>query len=131
MSKQESTKKKVGEAFGGLIVIIVFMFFFVKCMGDSGTDKCDNDTMAWAMSQPFVKRLLKSPSSADFPYAESKIVIDKKANEADKNRCYFKVSANVDSQNSFGAMIRNRYYVEMIYDKEKDNWTSRNLQIAN
>lgn len=129
MSKQESTKKKVGEAFGGLIVIIIIVFAISKCGGES--DPCDNDNLAWAMSQPFVKRLLKSPSSADFPFAESKTVIDKKANEADKNRCYFKVWANVDSQNSFGAMIRNRYYVEMIYDKEKDNWSSRNLQIAN
>ena len=127
MASVEKPKTTIGQVFGGIVVILVIGFAISKC--DTNHDKCTDDAMAQVMSQEIVKKLLKAPASADFPLAESKVTIDKAANETNKNRCYFKVSANVDSQNSFGAMIRNRYNVEMIYDKTDDNWYSRNLNI--
>ena len=34
-------------------------------------DACKDTTMAFVMSQQFVKKRLKSPSTADFPYTSS------------------------------------------------------------
>lgn len=85
-------------------------------------DRLCNDTqMAFFMSQDFVKQNLKSPTSAKFssnPVATKNI-----------GYCRTLVIATVDSQNSFGAMIRSSYSVEITYHKKSDNWSASGLVI--
>lgn len=64
---------------------------------------CANTTMAFVMSQGFVKRNLKAPSTAEFPwYTDDQVAVSIKPN------CGFRVVAWVDAQNGFGAQIRSR-----------------------
>lgn len=83
-------------------------------------------TMAYVMSQTFVKRGLKAPSTADFgSYSESKVT----PMAAGKSACKFLVIGHVDAQNSFGAMIRNMYVVTVEKAKGEDSWTASDMSI--
>jgi len=59
----------------------------------------------YIQAQEFVKQTLKSPSTAKFPALPYEIV--------DLGDSFYKVSSYVDSQNSFGATIRNEWSVKM------------------
>ena len=83
----------------------------------------DNSTMAYIMMQDFVKRRLKSPASAKFPFAsEQDISIQKDEHE-------YVIFAYVDSQNSFGAMIRT-YYSGVVKQIDAENWQLVTLDIG-
>lgn len=98
-------------------------------------DLCEDDIMAYVMAQNFVKQELKSPSSAEFPYFDIKnsigALVDSSANEKeqDKNKCHFFAAGYVDSQNSFGAMIRAKFEVYLYYDKATKKWYKKALKI--
>lgn len=85
---------------------------------------CNDSTMAYVMSQNFVKQRLKSPASADFPYMNGRGVVSVPDEE-----CNFFVSAYVDSQNGFGAKIRAYYETKMSYDRETKLWRASDLVI--
>jgi len=88
-------------------------------------DDC-SPIMAYAMSQTFVKRGLKAPSTANFgSYTESQV----QPLPAGESACRFLVLGLVDAQNSFGAMIRNRYTVIVAKIKGEDAWTASALSI--
>lgn len=77
------------------------------------------------MCEKFVKDKLKSPGSAEFAgVTETKI----KTLSAEKPWRY-QVTAWVDSQNDFGAKVRNNY-VCMISTKGDDKWTLENLDFT-
>jgi hypothetical protein len=80
----------------------------------------DNKTMAYTMMQEFVKDYLISPGSAKFEWiSEPDCKISKEGFE-------YYISSWVDSQNSFGAMLRTRFEgtIEQVDDK---NWNIRAL----
>lgn len=85
---------------------------------------CSDTTMAYIMSRRFVERALVAPSTAKFPGGTSSEVSSRIVGE-----CKFLVSAYVDAQNSFGAMIRTRYTIEMEYLPDSKNWRGTNLQM--
>lgn len=73
-------------------------------------------TDACSISQTFVKRQLKAPSSAKFP-----LWTEENCKVTQRERVWV-VRSYVDAQNSFGAMLRNDYVAEMIYYPAKDSW---------
>lgn len=81
-------------------------------------DECGNTARAYIMSQEFVKKRLKSPATADFPSLHADGVT---ANMI--GYCRYGITAFVDSQNAFGAMIRTNYSAKLRYDKSADTWT--------
>lgn len=85
---------------------------------------CSNDVSAFVMSQSFVKQRLKAPASADFPNISSEGV--KTSYMGD---CTHQVLAYVDSQNSFGAKIRTKYYVKLKNQKGTDDWQLLDIKI--
>lgn len=85
---------------------------------------CSSDISAFVMSQTFVKQRLKAPSTADFPYMTSDGV---KTNYL--GDCTHQVLAYVDSQNSFGAKIRTRYYVKLKNEKGTDSWELLDIKL--
>ena len=108
-----------------VLVIITFIIFAFGCSIDSD----DNSTSekrtsiteyeAKAVAEGQVETLLKSPSTAKFSgLRDTKI-------EPIENG--YKVTGYVDSQNSFGAMIRSNYSVEIYLDIESDVIMYRNL----
>jgi len=75
---------------------------------------------AWVMSQDFVSSKLKSPATAKFPFFSEEYV-----RYLGEER--YQVVAHVDSQNSFGAMIRTRFNCVLKYIGD-DKWTLEKLE---
>lgn len=93
-------------------------------------DKCDSDVGAFVMSQNFVKKKLKYPSSAVFPYIDDSAVyvygdIDKEGLEI----CEYSVHGYVESKNSFGVMVNNKYTVDLKYNVKNDTWSAAQVFI--
>ena len=106
----------------GMILIAIIFFAFVyphtlpKPKEDPNAWKTkDNTTMAYVMMQEFVKRNLVSPASAKFEW------ITEPDCKIEKDGFTYTVSSWVDSQNSFGAIIRNRFSGE-VRQVDDDNW---------
>lgn len=101
--------------FIGIIVVLYNLMF-----SDSDSSSKDYKIDAYVMSQDFIKDYLTSPSTARFPtYSAIKVI-------QTNNR--YKVEAYVDSQNSFGASIRTKYY--MILERSDDGgWTKISCDI--
>lgn len=76
---------------------------------------------AWVMAQEFVKDGLKSPGSADFgsvfknPQSSETAVTDLGGGK-------YMVRGWVDSQNSFGAVVRNEFVLRLHYDDFSTKW---------
>lgn len=92
---------------------------------ETAAKRCNNDIMAFVMSQTFVSRQLKAPSTAKFPY-----ITDSGVSSVSLGECKFKVRAYVDAQNGFGAMIRTRYSADMEYLPDEDAWVGTNVQVS-
>lgn len=87
--------------------------------------KCNDTTMAFVMSQTFVKRNLKAPSTAEFPW-----VTDDQVAISTKPDCGFRVIGWVDAQNGFGAQIRSKYVVDLKYlGDEAGTWQLTDINI--
>ena len=104
----------------GIFIFMLFKLFTGWWDGLGDNSKQSNNSKdykieAYVMSQDFMKDYLKSPSTAKFPMYSAINVIQT------DNR--YKVEAYVDSQNSFGATVRNRYY--MILERSNDGGWSK------
>jgi len=87
-----------------IAILIIAIFNSKGCRSNSGSDiKID----AYIQSKEYVKSVLNSPSSADF---------DLNCQTELRNDSTVLVSGYVDSQNSFGAMIRSTYIVKMKWE---------------
>ena len=122
-SSGETTKLKGKEqktkviAFFVLIIIIIILFRL--CSGGNNPepkipwDQKDNSAGAWVYTKMYVENNLKSPSSAKFPWAFTDYV--------HRNGTTYTISCYVDSQNSFGAMIRT-YFDATVKEVSEDKW---------
>ena len=81
----------------------------------------DAGIMAAIMLEDFIKPYLKAPTTAKFPRSCRSITPVIKAQE-------YHVKGCMDSQNSFGAMIRGNYY-GVIKQTKKENWKLLTLTI--
>jgi hypothetical protein len=68
----------------------------------------DHNIEAFVYCQQTVEANLKSPSTAEHPYM-SDISITKEGN-------FYIINGFVDSQNSYGAMLRTNYYCKLKYE---------------
>lgn len=106
----------VGTLF--LVVILIAVGLSIK----SPSANPNGDTIgAFAISQQFVKDRLKAPSTAEFPWYSSESVTP-----LGEER--YRVQSYVDSQNSFGAMIRTKY-VAIVRKTGDSNWSLESLAI--
>ncbi|MBX6965991.1 hypothetical protein [Alcaligenes faecalis] len=87
---------------------------------DQERSRCSDTIMAYVMSQDFVKTKLVAPATAKFPpFSDVKVT---KLGE-----CKFTVLGYVDSQNSFGAMLRATYSANVRYDRQSGKWALESL----
>lgn len=80
---------------------------------------------AFIISQNFVTQALKSPSTADFPSSEYNYhLVGEKTHV---------ITSYVDSENSFGAMLRSKWTVSMTFNggdwADQNNWTLETLVV--
>ncbi|MDX3929165.1 MAG: hypothetical protein QHC90_25610 [Shinella sp.] len=91
---------------------------------EEAAKKCSDKTMAFVMSQEFVKRNLKAPSTAEFPW-----YTDDQVRVSTMQDCAFRVVGYVDAQNGFGAQIRSRYLVDLKYIDAEGTWQMTDIAI--
>jgi hypothetical protein len=119
IAKRKNVNKKLLKVFG---VIFAFIFIISYACGAFDATKTPESNMpdkedAFIMAQGFVRAQLKSPSTADFsnnykcvPNSDSSYAID----------------LQVDSQNSFGAMLRSNWRVILKWKggniEDNSNW---------
>ncbi len=80
----------------------------------------DESIEAWLLAKDYVKRSLKSPASADFPWYDDSFIY--------KRGTTYTVRSYVDSQNGFGALIRSTFVVEL-QQISKKNWKLISINI--
>ena len=102
-----------------LLIVSVFSFGLSGCCFGSGSStpttesEQSKEVKAFVYSQHAVKDSLKSPATAKFPMITNSEVIVRKIS-TDK----YQVVAFVDSENSFGALIRANYMVTITFTGE-------------
>jgi len=105
------------------IGFVVFMFIININKEKEVVNKASPEN-AYYISQQFVEDRLKSPASAEFPrFSNSGVSVSYTGNDT------YKVSAYVDAQNSFGALIRTYYKCEARYNKSSDKWMLIDLKM--
>jgi len=101
--------------FAFSIVAFFIIWFFMPSCNDEEIDT-DNYVKtsysaidAYFIAQECVKEKLVSPASADFPHI-SEITVD------EINDSTFYIKGYLDSQNSFGAMLRSKYSCQIRFN---------------
>jgi len=119
------TKRKINKITYSIIFGILLIWIVVgvaTCGGGDDKEKIVKsevtNSRGWQIAKSMVKDKLKSPSTADFPYAEDGYKIEKDS--------VIIIQGHVDSQNSFGAMIRMNFVIKMQYTggdwADRRNW---------
>jgi hypothetical protein len=105
LEKIEEKKKKDNKNGGIGCLIVIGITLFILLLNNQKSDETDvnkdNSSNAYYYSREIVENNLKSPISAKFPSFNPNFV--------SKNENIYTITAYVDSQNSFGAMIRSSY----------------------
>jgi hypothetical protein len=124
-NKKQLKSKQTMYLFGGIMLIMMFLFFNNFHSSDMTNDKIENDTKTvtiedaktygYTVCEDVVKQYLKAPASADFPW------LPINANKIDNN--LYSVTSYVDAQNGFGAKIRTYFVCKVKYDDVDDVWT--------
>lgn len=79
------------------------------------TEPCNNmKQYAYNISKEFVKRALRSPATANFPWRSDATTY--------LGNCTYRVSGHVDSQNGFGALVRTKYSITLAYTPSNRTW---------
>lgn len=124
--KSSNDENNVATGCVSLIILILAVVFLWNGCTDSSdspkstTSKRPTETDAYFMTWEFVKSNLKAPSTAEFPYSNRAEIIATGINQ-------WKVTAYVDSQNSFGAKIRTHYIATVRYIGN-DEWELVNIK---
>lgn len=105
-----------------LIFVVVAVFIVVKCGCSSEEEnkvKTYDKIDALSQAHVHIKSLLKSPASAEFEGGAGEVT---KINDTT-----FIVIGTVDSQNSFGAMLRSNYSCKVIFHPKTDTHDIENV----
>lgn len=126
------TKQKQPITAGKLIltlIVVGLVTSYILAGSDSSSSSSTSKTTAVTetqvnvMAENYVEQVLKSPSTAEFPTLEF--------NYADLGNNTYQIISYVDSQNSFGAMIRSNWSVILTYNggdwSNQSNWTLNEL----
>lgn len=78
---------------------------------------------AYLTAQDYVRKELKTPSRAEFPSFSDKMMIL-------PTGWKFVVTGVVDSQNSYGAMLRSTYFCDIVYNPITKKWSDGKVQLV-
>lgn len=122
IKEQESLKKTTEGAKGCfyvvLIVIVLAIIIPIVFSGDGNKSSCREGLELHWTYEEIIRKHLKSPSTAKFGgYSLSRAVAER--SEEDKS-CIYSYSSYVDSQNSFGGIVRAEFmYETKVFDNGK------------
>lgn len=127
---RQGEKKKQAPKISRIVWRIVWSVFLLCCA--LYTLNPDNNILgihgmrkAYATAQEVVEAELPSPSSAVFPKFEPEFVTQRTKDVVYEGTEYtvYTVTAYVDSDNVFGALVRNKFVVEIGFPTEGDDGT--------
>jgi hypothetical protein len=98
-----------------LLVLVIFSFFAAGSFSSTESE-------AFIISKGFVKDNLKSPASAIFCSEDDSVITETRYNR-------FTVESCVDSENGFGALIRNNYTAELELNEDESQWLLLDLDL--
>lgn len=115
----EFTQDQKVKAFAGTVIffiaigLFIWIFLVPSCDKESSIPKKKEFSNFDALydSQQFVKKKLKAPSTAEFPYEAQSTIMK-------ENDTTFTIISYVDSQNGFGAMLRSNYSCKILYSSD-------------
>lgn len=123
--KKEGGELKVWQILLAALLVGLWVGAWKWIGGDGGastsataprkTDQC-SEAYASVMAKEYVKQRLKAPSTAKFPWGMDGVT------RTSAGPCTFRVVSYVDSQNSFGGMLRSNYAMNLSYDAATENW---------
>lgn len=106
-------KRSAAPLLFALILLVVMCAYIVAVSRKPGGSSGPTSADASIVCHDFVKRALKAPATADFPsYSQDAV---------SQSGSRYTVVSYVDSQNSFGAMIRTQY-ICTVEPSGGDNW---------
>ena len=107
------------------LITLCFALAFLVIGCDSKEEKeaknCEDEVTAYVMAIGFLKDRLRSPSTAEFPWASTGRVTY-------LGICRHRVRSYVDAQNAFGAVIRNDWVAVVRY-KGDEIWVLENIEL--
>lgn len=114
LQKTKEKKKndlKQGLVFSILILLIGSIWFFSRQetkphITETQQEKSPTERQAKTISEMIIQNMLKSPSTAKFPIV---------ADSTSKSGKIYYIYSHVDSQNGFGAIVRNNYSISLEY----------------
>lgn len=123
VKKADSETDPVHVVIGFLVIVLLGGWIWSLVTG--GDDGSDAEITAQVMCENWVSDQLRSPGSADFEPSPNQQVVE-------VNASTYRVTAYVDSQNGFGAMLRSNYVcvVKMVDPGNPDgDWTLVDLDL--
>ena len=135
----EDKKNNSGVGFGCITIIVIILSIIIFCgyqfwggtlfnlfyqepkIPNSSSETSNENIEAYVAAKQFVTQKLKSPSTAKFPPN-----YDAQISNLGSGR--FSVSGYVDSQNSFGAIVRTKYTV-IILKNSSTSWKLESIDI--
>lgn len=118
MTEQDSKAGKSMDMRGWLVLAVCVAFAVVAIALTRGGDSKTGDASgAKGACQEFVKNRLKSPGTAKF------------SNETATSGDTWTVTGSVDSQNTFGGVVRNTYNCRTIFSGD-DKWRLEALEMS-
>lgn len=107
----------------GVVAFIFIIIVISQYQSDRSMQIKEPDRIGLVVvARDFVKRNLKAPSTA-----ESGTTNGTRVNSLGNNQ--YEVSGYIDAQNSFGAMLRNNFYVKMEYHPARDTYTLLDIRV--
>lgn len=129
MSNKSWIKENWLLAIGVIIVMGVFLYPIYLTLKINNLLE-SNEDLACEKSQEFVSGYLKAPSTASFSTCNIKLLKGMSINGTyEKIGWTYEINGYVDSQNSFGAMIRSEYSVRLLHFPTTSKWFVDELKI--
>lgn len=117
---------KGAQIVGGLVVLLLLgacVAGIAKAAlggGSSSTAPSDRSLEAKSICETFVKKQLKAPATAKFSEESAAKVSDVE----------YTAGGSVDSQNSFGALLRSTFACDLTYNATTQEWTSKSVSVV-
>lgn len=117
-----------------LAAIAAAALTLTACKDDTTTEAGCSKPDAYQHAKDAVRQRLQSPSTAKFPalpdgplFSNGEVIL---ATKSKAGGCVIGVSAWVDAQNAYGAILRNQWSADAHYDAGSERWQVQDLVVA-
>jgi hypothetical protein len=118
-----------------LLIVAIVLAYALSTNEPVSTDTPSDEELkkfAYHHSQDYVRGMLKAPATAQFPYYDDSFIKEIKSEKKGKQHQsrQYQIKSYVDSQNSFGALIRTNYTCSLIQIHDDKKQESRYILLS-